>query len=598
MTRASMDAASPHDRKTWRTWLALAAPIAFAAWVAIDGLRRFPMWDAEEWTRRVALLPLGGMLAEVAADRHPPLFFLLEWVLVRLQDSDALLRAPAGLATVAMVAGTAWLARRFGGDGAALVTGALLATSPFVYAYAATARASIVIGLVGAGVLATSVAIARGPRPERAALAQAALLATGLWLHYGAVCAAAGAGLAALAGPWLAPDADRHLRRAGLGVASVLASGATLLPWALGPASAQSPSSEVVVWSADVLRYLYWPVGPAWAPQGAGILLTVAGVGAGLAIRRHPDRGVLLGWIVAALAVPLALGGTQGFSVKAYFFAPFLPLFALLVGRVATAHAWAWAPLAALVVGFQVPGLLHTRSLPSNLASISERAVAAYDARRDVAVLRAAQAATNHTIEPGSRGAEELFHYAPELHPKAIPGRPVVWHPADRNVKEVAAPSAYDDTTCRLAYAFTVTMVVPTADCAAFLAALAERAEGYGPYELELGNEAMARGDAAGGEALLRRAMDHSPGWGLPESVLAGWLLEAGRSSEALDVLASGAAKAAEHGRVALWRHLEAQRERAGKDAGRATVAGHAQRVGRCLVGTFDAWEARRCASR
>lgn len=587
------------DARRWAARLSVGLPVAIAAVVAVGGLTRFPLWDAEAWTRDVALRPVGEMLAEVAADRHPPLFFLLEWVLVRLQDSDALLRAPAALAAVGLVAAGALVARRLAGDGAALVAGLLLATSPFVAAYAASARASIVIGGVGALVLATSLQVARGPRPERAAALQAAVLGVGLYLQYGVLCAWGAAGLAAVLGPWLSPDADRRWRRIGLGVGSVALSGLILAPWALGPGASQVASTEVVVRTPAVFRYLWWPVGPAWVPDGATLLLVLAAIGAAIGAARGPDRGVILGWVLAAVVVPWGLAGVQGFTAKAYVFAPFVGPFAVLVGLAAAEGGrWAVPIVAAVVLAVQVPGLVHTGSLPANLASISPRSVATFDTRRDVELLREVSRLTGHTVKPGPRGVRDWLRYAPDLDPAVTLRRPPAWVATDRSLREVDAPSLHAGDACRLGFALEVILTVPPADCRVFLDAMAARADGYGPFELELAQGAWEAKDIATAEVFARRAAEHTPASGLPESVLAGWMTEEGRLDEALDLLAAGADKAADHGRIAEWLHIEEQRLRAATAGGRRSEVRQAERMIRCLGHTFDAWEARACRSK
>lgn len=97
------------DRRAWLLRLAaggyvlLAGIILAAGWlsgelpVPTGGLLLHkPLWYDETFTALVASLPMPRMLAAVAGDVHPPLWYLIEWAVVRLLGhSEAALRLPA-----------------------------------------------------------------------------------------------------------------------------------------------------------------------------------------------------------------------------------------------------------------------------------------------------------------------------------------------------------------------------------------------------------------------------------------------------------------------------------------------------------------------
>ena len=58
----------------------------------VGGVGRWPMWDAEMWTLRTSMEPFAEMMRRVAEDKHPPLFFIVEWLLFRISPSAELMR--------------------------------------------------------------------------------------------------------------------------------------------------------------------------------------------------------------------------------------------------------------------------------------------------------------------------------------------------------------------------------------------------------------------------------------------------------------------------------------------------------------------------
>ncbi len=101
-----------------------------------------PLWYDETFTVAVSRLPFDRMLQAVAGDVHPPLWYVIEWVIVRLLgDSAWALRLPSLLLALASVGLTYRLARSLGHERkTALWAAGLLALMPAQVYYAQEAR--------------------------------------------------------------------------------------------------------------------------------------------------------------------------------------------------------------------------------------------------------------------------------------------------------------------------------------------------------------------------------------------------------------------------------------------------------------------------
>jgi hypothetical protein len=539
--------------------------------VAVLWLDHYPLWDAEAWTRRVALMPWDGMLAEVRSDRHPPLYFALEWALVRIADRDALLRLPSAIALIATAAVTSWTALRWrddgpGNGGAALVAGLFVATSPFTAAYAGTARSAMLTALVGASAFALC-----GLSRRWAPVLLSVVIALGAWLHYSAAAVVVAVTLAGILG--------RQWRV----VAAALVGAATLTPWLLGPTEAQVATMGATSRNLSVFHFLLWPVGGWWFARGATVLAVMAGAGGLMALVRPGRRGQTLGWIVALLAVPWAMSGLPGMVMKTYVFAPFLPLFGVMLGVAIPRHWLATAGALAVIAAVHVPGLLHLWSLPANLASISPRSVGIHDTRREAALLLQLARVTGHTVQPMGRSPQDWYRYEPLLAPNA-PYRPE-WRVSERNQVQQRG-------WCPLEYGFEA-IIDFRGDCDLAGQVLVSVSEGYGPFELEAAAAARARGEPA--LQLAEAAAEHLPASGMAELAMGGWLIEDGRPADAAVVLEQGARKSAMHGRTQEWREIETLRDVAMRQAGDMAGAREAKERLRCLQEHSGPWEARSC---
>jgi uncharacterized membrane protein len=109
------------------SWAVVFAALALRLWA----LGRFSLGNDEIQEVRWSRLPVREMLAEVARDAvHPPLEYLVQWLVSRSGGGEWAHRLPSVLAGTAVVALVLFLARRWFGRTAALAAGALLCLSP------------------------------------------------------------------------------------------------------------------------------------------------------------------------------------------------------------------------------------------------------------------------------------------------------------------------------------------------------------------------------------------------------------------------------------------------------------------------------------
>ena len=212
---SSGEARSPRrEEERLAALLALVGLVA-AALVYFVTLDRHGLWFDEIRTALAVELPFGEMVAERLGHAHPPLFFALQWLLVRAVDGpDALLRVvPALFGLVSAVLLFA-LGRRVAGPWIGAVATLLLLVSPHHVEISQMARAYT---LVQALLLTATLVLVRAERDSWRLAAAFALPATlAAWAHYSALPVIAAQALAC----WIAGR-----RRASLGglVATFLA---------------------------------------------------------------------------------------------------------------------------------------------------------------------------------------------------------------------------------------------------------------------------------------------------------------------------------------------------------------------------------------
>lgn len=521
----------------------LAVPSLWAA-------ARWPLWDAEMWTARACMLPFWPMLSAVAADKHPPLFFVLEWVLWRVHGSPFVLRLPAIAAAVATVAVVQDLGERHFGAWTGRFAALLLACSPYLVAYAANARSVTFTGLIGAIALAATLDLVRGDRPDRAALWLGGALTVGMYVHYAVSLAVAGAALALVLG------LARSRAHAGRAAAAVIVPVLAFLPWALTVARAQHIAEAPVARTIAVWRFLLWPVGPDYVAPGAGVMLVLAAIGLVRAI--WLGGPAIAGWVAAALASAW-LWSADPFTVqKLYLEAPAQPVFALLAGVALSGIARPGGRavvVAVLVAAASLPGLRDALVPASNLVSVAPLAPGVYDTRKEAEALASLRLAHELVLVPEARSAQDWAFYEPIL--GRPPMRPApLWRAVAREDGRLARLRREAGAGCVLTEAFSAYLVVPDAgDCAVLRDTLAQigSRDAYGPFLLEI---AAQEPDPDRAVALARAAAD--PVSARPELLLARLLGKQGRWDEALDAILAGEEKAARYRRRDEHRDLVA----------------------------------------
>ncbi|HUR87209.1 MAG TPA: glycosyltransferase family 39 protein [Solirubrobacteraceae bacterium] len=192
------------------------------------------LWFDEAVTAQLLRMNLPDMLSAIPdSESTPPLYYVLGWLWSQVAGTGEVglrsLTALLGTATIPVV----WaLARRLGGDRAALAAAALTAVNPMLVWFSQEARAYALLGLVAAAAALLWLRALEQPRPARL-LAWGAVAALALATHYYAIF---------LVGPqalWLLARAPT-LRARAIALALPLAAGAALAPLALGQRSNDS----------------------------------------------------------------------------------------------------------------------------------------------------------------------------------------------------------------------------------------------------------------------------------------------------------------------------------------------------------------------
>lgn len=120
--------------------LALAF-VALALALRLWGLGRFSLGNDEIQEVRWSRLPLSEMLGEVGRDGvHPPLEYLIQWLVSKAHGPEWAHRLPSALAGTGGVALLMFVARRWFGRSAALAAGALLCLAPIHLRYSQEVR--------------------------------------------------------------------------------------------------------------------------------------------------------------------------------------------------------------------------------------------------------------------------------------------------------------------------------------------------------------------------------------------------------------------------------------------------------------------------
>jgi hypothetical protein len=565
----------------WEWW-----PTLVAALLGVAVLERWAIWDAELYTLLVSQDRLVDVYNKIAIDRHPPLYFLVEWLALHMGQRDAVLRAPAAIAAVAGVGATTLAVRQVLGDGR--VAGLWVATAPALVLYAGVARMYAALPLLVALLLWASWELARGARPTRAALVLAVTTGVGLYTHYAMVAPAIGAALAAAGGAWDAPD--RRGRRAASAVGASLAGGLAFLPWALGPLAWQAGTTHFAGRSLRSFSYLLFAIDD-YVPAMGWLWLGLGAVGALLLMRRALLFTV--GWLVALLPLPYLLAGSVEFASRPYAHLGLLPLLALFVA-VALDAGLRWLPqrtwlAGALVLALQLPALVEVLRLPALPFGTTDDGSAdgVYDSRREVEALGMALAPGERLSLPASGLAGQYSRYGPGL-VLAGPGEAsaTTWQLRAEAGRHVPTPATRAQEGCSFRQAFSLVLVVPTASgCDRVWSALraADTRAPYGPFALELATRAQTEGDLEGALALAERAATNMPGAPWAEALRGRLLLDLGRPDDTIAAADRATETVIRWGAFSGLGAIERLRADAEAASGRPERAAEATARGRCI---------------
>lgn len=400
--------------------------VAMAAGVRLVGLGDGGLWLDEASTAVVAQLPLGELVATVAADNQAPLWFLVVRAVIGvLGDSELAVRLPSAVAGILAVAAVLWTGRRELSPWTGRAAAVLLATSPMAVHYAREARGYALLMLLA--VLGWSLAMryGRAPGPRRGAALAAVGAAMILTHNLGGLY---------VAGLWtagvLAAPVDRARLRAWVLVIVVTA--AVTAPWVAVVATQVGELEHSFGWARQVfLDESPWqpvrsvaamsPGAPApvrsrvpgiplggWIGGGAAALLVAAGI---LARRQliRPRAPVAL---TAAWALPLLAAWSASWLLPAPVYvvgrvdAPALPLLLLAAaaGLAALSRPVGAGVLAALVA-LALPPLvvIHRVDTRSQDRAVAER-IATLRRPGEPVVASTLEAALHHYTDAGREG--------------------------------------------------------------------------------------------------------------------------------------------------------------------------------------------------
>lgn len=183
--RVSANPPSTHPLAARLHLWSLGGVVLLAGGLRLYALARESLWLDEATTVVVARQSLSHILSQTAADVHPPLYYLLMHLWLRLGDGEAALRAFSvlvGLLTVPLLYG---LTRDLFDRRVGLLAALLLALSPLHIAYSQEARMYVLAALIVCGASWVLARIAAQREVTRGwFLGYALLLALAFYTHY------------------------------------------------------------------------------------------------------------------------------------------------------------------------------------------------------------------------------------------------------------------------------------------------------------------------------------------------------------------------------------------------------------------------------
>jgi len=290
------------------TRLALALILAAGAALRFATLESQGFWFDEAFTVQIASLEPSAMLERlVATENTPPLYYVLTAVSERLFGADeAALRVLPALAGTLTIPVVAWAAAMLAGRRAALIAGALTASSPLLVWYSQEARSYSLLTLLAAVSFLSFVATLQG-RGRRWAWAWSAASALALCTHY-------------LAGPlvvveavWLARARALPRRELVIAIGLVLATALALLPLALAQSNITAWIETIPLGArlAQLPQHFLVGLSAPWQLLPPLVVAAVALAVAHAAMRapRHALRPAALAATVAAASALVAGAG-------------------------------------------------------------------------------------------------------------------------------------------------------------------------------------------------------------------------------------------------------------------------------------------------
>lgn len=345
--------------------LILGGLTAFALGLRLFQIAHEPMWLDEGYTLLFSRLPLDRLFAVGGAHEHPPLYYLIVHLLLRLHDSYLVARAVAAVAGALSVAVLYLLGTRIFNHVAAFTAAALLAISPFHVWYSQEARAYELAGLL---VLLSYLSLFTAlDKPRRLIWAvYAACTALALFAEYTTAFVLLPQGLLLL-----------RARRTGLTrplLVAWLGAGLALAPW-LGMLARDTAEIAEDYWiplptpdlvGTTVLEFLglatpcpRWPCAGSEAPFVPGHELLLAGIAVALAgaalaaalLRRDLTLTVLAGWLLLPFGLIFLIALRRSLYLDRVFLDVTFPLYLLLGAALArfARHARAALPVALAV---------------------------------------------------------------------------------------------------------------------------------------------------------------------------------------------------------------------------------------------------------
>lgn len=560
----------PRLRRFWPLF-ALAAVLWF--WPV-----SWSLWTDEFFSAGFAHRSLQAVIDGVSKDRHPPLFFFAVRLMGALGDGDNTLRALSGLAMLGALAFTVDAARRHLPERAAWAVGAWFAASAVPALFAHTLRMYGMVAFAGAvmtwGALEAATDDDVRARRGRWALAVGGIAA--FWTHYAATLVGLAAFVTAFAA--LLPP-GRSLATRGrvlplVGACAAVVAGC--LPWLLGPFRAQFSDRDPVgamVW--EVWAYLFWS--PNERLGAMSFIAFFLGLAGALWLWRRGSRPVAIfaGVFLAAMVVlPFVMSANVPARLVRNYVG-FFPAAALFSGAALDAL---WSFVSRRVPPLQAPWigapLACALTLPATVALLKEPfhpqdINIGHDYRLEAQVLdRLIPADASVRFQP-TYVVEQFARYVPALRQRT----------GKTKADWALLTSGGDADGCLVLHAFRVRVQVPTASCAAAVAALSAEADatGYPGLLLERAVRAIEAGQLDAASADLARVLARPQRWPVAW-LFAAQLAEARKDDPAaLEAYTRALALARAYetpGKVVatLWRKVAKLREAGGDAAGAAAA--------------------------